>query len=116
MTQAQPVPREIRRLGTQALRILWDDGHQSDYLNRYLRDHCPCAACIGGSSRRSLPVLGKQGGDLHPLHIGVVGNYAISLQWSDGHDSGIFSYQTLRELCPCEPCQPVAVAAGDPPA
>ena len=45
-------------------------------------------------------------GELHAVQIGVVGRYAISIQWSDGHDTGIYSYETLRQLCPCEICQP----------
>jgi DUF971 family protein len=82
--------------------IVWNDGHESVYQNRYLRDHCPCASCHQRPAR-SLPVLGS--GDLYPVQIGVVGRYAISVHWSDRHDSGIYSYTTLRQLCPCESCQ-----------
>jgi DUF971 family protein len=98
------------------VRIRWDDGHQSEYMNRYLRDHCPCAVCRMGRPSRSLPVLGKQGGDLRPAQIAVVGHYALSIRWSDGHDTGIYSYQTLRAWCPCEQCQPVGAAATGPSA
>ncbi len=43
----------------------------------------------------------------------VVGRYAVNIQWSDGHDTGIYSYQTLRELCPCAECLPVAAAGSE---
>ena len=65
----------------------------------------PCASCREGKPRRLLPVVGNPG-EIYPVQIGVVGRYAISIQWSDGHDTGIYSYETLRQLCPCEQCQP----------
>jgi DUF971 family protein len=113
MSTRAPQPVEIRRLGTSALRITWDDRHVSEYPNQYLRDHCPCAVCREGEPPHRLPVLGKEGGELRPVQIGVVGRYAVSIQWSDGHDTGIYSYQTLRALCPCEQCQPATDAPGE---
>lgn len=104
------VPTEIRRVGVQAVRIAWADGHQSEYRNDYLRDHCPCAECRT-APKRSLPVLNPRRDELYAVQIGLVGRYAMSVQWSDGHDTGIYSYETLRALCPCEACRPAA--AGD---
>ena len=40
------------------------------------------------------------------MQIGLVGRYAVNIQWSDGHDSGIYSYPTLRGACPCPVCRP----------
>lgn len=105
MSEPTPAPREIRRLGAQAVRIVWADGHGSDYPNGFLRDHCPCAECR--ERTRTLPIVGGQGAEIYPLQIGLVGRYAVSIQWSDGHDTGIYSYQTLRALCPCAACQTV---------
>jgi DUF971 family protein len=95
-------PSTIRRLGKESVEIVWNDSHKSVYQNRYLRDHCPCAGCHQRPAH-SLPVLGN--GDLYPVQIEVVGRYAIGIHWSDRHDSGIYSYTTLRQLCPCEFCQ-----------
>jgi len=111
MTERLPTPREIRRLGADAVRIVWDDGHASEYRNDYLRARCPCAACRERISRR-LPVINAPREALYPVQIGVVGRYAVSVTWSDGHDSGIYSYQTLRALCPCAQCQPGARAGA----
>src|SRR6266481_3584433 len=102
--QTPSIPATIKRVGKESIEITWRDGHHSLYLNRYLRDNCPCASCREGTPRRVLPVLGTPG-ELYPLQIGVVGRYAISIQWSDQHDTGIYSYETLRHLCPCEQCQ-----------
>ncbi len=101
----QLVPTTIKRLGKESIEMVWSDGHRSLYPNRYLRDHCPCAGCREGKPKFALPVVGGAGADLYPVQIGVVGRYAISIQWSDRHDTGIYSYGTLRQLCPCEECQ-----------
>jgi DUF971 family protein len=107
MTDQLPMPSEIRRLGAQAVRIVWSDGHESEYRNDYLRDRCPCAACRERPAR-SLPVLNERRDELYAVQIGLVGRYAVSFQWSDGHDTGLYSYQTLRALCPCAQCQAAA--------
>ena len=93
-----PRPTEVRRLADEKrVRIQWSDGHESTYEYAYLRGWCPCAGCQG------------HGGDVRYVHaevtelanIALVGNYALGLTWADGHDTGIYSYQHLRELCPC---------------
>jgi len=104
--QASPIPTDIRRLGRRGLEIVWSDGHRSEYTNHHLRHHCPCASCRGHAAR-PLPVVGQGVEELYPVQMGVVGRYAISIQWSDGHDTGIYSYRTLREVCPCEHCRPL---------
>jgi DUF971 family protein len=106
----QPTPTTVKRLGREAIEIVWNDGHRGVYPNRYLRDNCPCASCREGKPKLSLPVVGD--GELYAVQIGVVGRYALSIQWSDGHDTGIYSYDTVRQLCPCEQCQ----GASEPPA
>lgn len=96
-------PTEIRRLGTRAVRLVWADGHVSELPNTYLREHCPCAGCRN-RPQRSLPVMNAPREEIYPVQIGLVGRYAISVEWSDGHDTGIYSYQTLRALCVCAAC------------
>ena len=98
-------PITIKRIGKDSVDVLWSDGHRSVYPNRYLRDNCPCAGCREGKPGRLLPVLGTPG-ELYPVQIGVVGRYAINIAWSDRHDAGIYSYTTLRALCPCLQCAP----------
>ena len=104
MTASRPIaPTEVRRIGEQRLlRITWNDGHVSDYPWTYLRGWCPCAGCQGhGGERRYIHAPAS---DL--ASISVVGNYALSIVWSDGHDTGIYSYRYLRDLCACETCKP----------
>ncbi|HXU44525.1 MAG TPA: DUF971 domain-containing protein [Thermoanaerobaculia bacterium] len=94
---------EVRRLPEEGkLRLTWSDGHAGEYPYEYLRGWCPCAGCQGhsGLKIRYLPPAGKvTAGSIVP-----VGNYAISIVWSDGHATGIYRYELLRELCPCPSC------------
>ncbi|MEZ6068742.1 MAG: DUF971 domain-containing protein [Pirellulales bacterium] len=86
------------------LRIRWDDGSARRYTPRQLREMCPCASC---RERRSAPkppptqltVLSPA--ETQPVRIAgmtPVGNYAYSIAFSDGHDTGIFTLERLCEL------------------
>lgn len=99
MTRA-PHPLEVRRLPESRLvRIEWSDAHVSEYPFAYLRGWCPCAECQGhGGERRFVH------GDSDLLRIIAVGRYALTPVWGDGHETGIYSYAYLRELCPCPQC------------
>jgi len=107
MTMVAIEPRDMEWVEKGVLGIQWSDGHASRYPVRYLRQQCPCAACVDEwTGERRL-----QGDDV-PLLIMVkdiqpVGRYALQFVWSDGHDSGIYSYALLRKLCQCDSCQPV---------
>lgn len=101
---AQPLqPVEVRRLGDQRIvRIEWNDAHVSEYPFAYLRGWCPCAGCQGHSGERRFVHA-----DSDLQKIAVVGRYALNLTWGDGHETGIYSYQYLRQLCPCPLCAQV---------
>lgn len=89
------------------LEIEWQDGTTCTYSLELLRSQCPCALCREQRQAQkarpvtSLTVLpGNYTGKLMVLNAHMVGNYAIQLEWSDGHESGIYSFQYLRDLCP----------------
>lgn len=108
MTEIATHPIEIRRLaGGRELRLLWSDGHQAEYPYDYLRGYCPCAGCQGhaASEIRYQPI----GTAVEPWRIEPVGNYGISIQWSDGHATGIYRFDFLREICPCPVCTEAGV-------
>lgn len=102
-TPQTPVLTEARRLPEpRRLRLTWSDGHVAEYDYDYLRGWCPCASCQGHAvlKLRYLPVS-------YPVNasaIQPVGNYAISIAWSDGHATGIYRFELLRDLCPCPSC------------
>jgi len=92
------------------VRIDWKDGHHSEYSLTYLRDKCPCATCTGA---HGTPPRQPEAKELFPMYKPVlkmltvepVGNYAIRIHRSDGHNTGIYSYEHLRGICPCPECR-----------
>ena len=91
-------PTSIRQDGPRALAITWADGHQSVYDVRTLRLACACAQCVdewSGEERldeASIPT------DVKPVSIRPVGRYAVQIDWSDGHTTGIYPFARLRQL------------------
>ena len=108
-------PEHIAISKSKGIHIDWKDGHHSQYGIGYLRDKCPCAQCTGAHGTPPRPAGGEeQGGSalfpmfkpaLKMLNAEPVGNYAIRIHWSDGHSSGIYSWEHLRAICPCEECR-----------
>lgn len=103
LTTDQTTPIDVRlKLKEQELRITWGDGRQSVYPLPVLRGMCPCANCRTEREERRkavLPILSAQPvEDLCAVDGWLVGNYAIQITWSDGHDSGIFDFRYLRSL------------------
>lgn len=103
MTQPKKIERVERGLG-----IEWPDGHRSIYPAQYLRERCPCAVCKSSPSQASAeaPASVPVSPDLDILNAQAMGWYALQLTFSDRHDSGIFSYEWLRQRCPCAACAP----------
>ena len=99
------IPSEITRANVHDVLIKWKDGHESLYPARELRLLCPCAGCLDemtGERRIDAKTVRP---DVHPLKVSLVGNYAITIQWSDGHHTGIYAFTRLRKLCPCPKCR-----------
>lgn len=92
-----------RRPAERTLRLKWDDGHQADFPFEHLRGWCPCAMCQGHSS--SQMTFHPPAGEVEATAIHPVGNYAIAITWSDGHSTGIYRFEFLREICPCPLCR-----------
>lgn len=99
-------PKAIEQIDDDALRITWADEHVSSYSFRYLRQNCPCAACRDEWSGKPLLDPETVPETLGARQAQVVGNYALSFSFSDGHGTGIYSFETLRKLCLCRECSP----------
>ena len=87
-----------------ALRILWEDDHESVYVPRDLRMSCPCAGCVDETSGRRTLTEAMVPSTVYPKEIQYVGRYALQFLWSDGHDTGLYSFDLLRGLCRCDAC------------
>ena len=98
-----PIPTSLGRGAAGAIEITWSDGRRSVYPPRLLRDACPCATCREQRAAPRppplLPVLAPA--ELAPLAVTSmrpVGQYAYAIGFSDGHASGIYTFEYLREL------------------
>lgn len=98
-----PVPIKLEVAASDRLRIHWNDGRTREYTYRELRDKCPCATC---REKRNAPpppstqlpiITDAQIAPLRITSMKPVGNYAYSIDFSDGHDTGIYTLENLRE-------------------
>ncbi|MCB1162871.1 MAG: DUF971 domain-containing protein [Candidatus Krumholzibacteriia bacterium] len=103
--QVGNTPKSIRRHGEHDVEIVWADGHTSLYPARYLRLNCRCAVCVDEVSGVPLLDPASVPEDVHPVSLQLVGRYAVQPIFSDGHGTGIFSFDHLRAICPCPDCQ-----------
>lgn len=101
---------ETIRIG-EKLYILWRDGHESNYSFFMLRDSCPCAECVDELTGEKRLESSSLPSDIRIRKSDYVGNYALRIHWSDGHNTGIYSFRHLRKLCPCATCSPLAQEA-----
>lgn len=89
----------------ERIAIRWSDGHESVYAPRELRLACRCAACVDEWTHESKIRVDQIPAQVKAVGIEPVGNYALAFKWSDGHSSGIYSYDLLREQCACQLCR-----------
>jgi ATP-binding protein involved in chromosome partitioning len=80
------------------LKIVWSDGSESAFPFDFLRNHCPCAVCVDEWTGERKHLILLLPSNFRPLTVEPVGNYAIQISWSDGHNSGIYSFRALKEL------------------
>ena len=116
-----PIPMDTRKKPTSVkihvstgagVDIGWSDGHASHYEFAYLREQCPCATCNDEREKKAelstrapaAPALPMFKPKPRAQSAKSVGNYAVQIGFSDGHATGIYSYDYLRTICPCSEC------------
>jgi len=99
-----PMPDEIVGLLRTTITIKWPDGHETKYPARDLRLACRCAQCVEETSGRPLLEPAAVPNSVRAKAISLVGQYAIAIEWSDGHSTGIYNFRDLRANCPCPEC------------
>jgi len=95
-------PTKLSRQG-DGLQIEWADGVTTFVTWLHLRKMCPCASCNGERSKppdpfKMLSAREVAAGAPQPMAMYPKGHYAYQIAWNDGHDTGIYSLELLREL------------------
>lgn len=101
---ASLMPMQIARDDQNGLLITWGDGQTLRYTAKVLRDACPCATCREKKSAEQkkpfqLTILKPE--ETIPLSVrGMkpIGVYAYTIDFSDGHNTGIYTFELLRSL------------------
>ncbi|HEX2915765.1 MAG TPA: DUF971 domain-containing protein [Chloroflexia bacterium] len=88
------------------LRVKWNDGHAGFTEFSTLRWNCPCASCRGemGIPGRLDFVNTLSPDEMKMDRLEAVGLYALKPVWKDGHETGLYTYEHLRDLCQCAQC------------
>ena len=96
-------------LSENTVDVEWSDGHRSSYDARSLRINCGCAECVEEWSNRKILDPATVAADIRAEDYLMVGRYAVQFLWSDAHYTGIYPFEMLRALCPCEECKATRV-------
>ena len=91
-------PTQIIEDSDSEISINWSDNKETHYNAAFLRKACPCASCINEWTGEKILDTSKISDDLDFSTVSIVGRYALSFRFSDGHDTGIYSFKYLREL------------------
>lgn len=97
--KAAPTPSKIDvSADKRMVTISWDDGKTTPLTGQKLRQFCPCAACVDEWSNKRRHDPAKVPETTTVVDLQPVGNYAVSLQFSDNHATGIFTWEVLRQI------------------
>lgn len=92
-------PKKIKVREKEFLDIIWDNGETISIKLSNLRNSCPCAICGAEKKEWSnsyIPLFTKE--QLTIKQIKIVGTYAISIEWEDGHNTGLYDFEYLNQL------------------
>lgn len=91
-------PKVIERSVPGQVSITWGDDVESLFSAADLRKVCPCAGCVSEATGIRTHDPETVPDNLQQSDLKLIGNYAISMQFSDGHSTGIFTFEALRRL------------------
>jgi DUF971 family protein len=92
-------PKEIKQDDDFTVSIQWGDDVRCSYRAADLRRFCPCAQCVNEWTGERVLKPDAISDNMEIQNISIVGRYALNFRWGDGHDTGIYSFRYLRELC-----------------
>lgn len=94
---ARPVKPEADATESH-IHLHWPDGTTTSVQNRTLRLACSCALCVDEMTHKPILDPERVPSDIHATALRTIGNYALGITWSDGHDTGFFPYKTIKSL------------------
>tara|TARA_B100001057_G_C22722535_1_gene900291 strand:+ start:529 stop:831 length:303 start_codon:yes stop_codon:yes gene_type:complete len=89
-------------LNESILSVTWSDNHSCYLILKDIRDACPCATCKAAQKGFKKKIKLQNNLSYQLVSVEEVGNYALKFKWEDGHETGIYSYESLLKLCNCE--------------
>jgi len=93
-------PEKIDQISETVMSFEWDNGEKTICFTKILRQNCPCALCRETRENRNpLVVISSDQKHIQLTGWRYVGNYAVALDWSDGHNTGIYTFEFLKQLC-----------------
>lgn len=95
---AAPEAVHVELTPDQRLVVGWSDGASMAIAARTLRQQCPCAACVDEWTHKRTLAPESVPADVRLREVKPVGNYALQLSFSDGHETGLYTWSLLREL------------------
>jgi DUF971 family protein len=98
------LPEKVEASKDVGIRITWSDDHVSHFDLAHVRGACGCATCHELRAQHK-PVYMARSGDLDVAGAELVGSYGVNFHWSDGHRTGIYRWEDLRQGCPCDECR-----------
>jgi len=98
--EAVEAPVSIKRLNDdQLLHVQWRDGAEFWLPLVELRAECGCAHCVDEMTGQRLIDISDIDPEITIKELKLVGNYCVKIYWSDGHNTGLFTWELLRRLC-----------------
>lgn len=91
-------PVKIVEESESEISIAWSDDTETRFQASELRRACPCAGCVNEWTGEKILTDEQIADDISFSHISIVGRYALNFHFTDGHDTGIFSFAYLRKL------------------
>ena len=92
-------PSKIKIREKEFLEITWNNSELKSIKLVNLRNNCPCAICAAEKEEwgaKYIPIYTNE--QLTISKINIVGSYAISIEWTDGHSTGLYDFDYLYKL------------------
>jgi ATP-binding protein involved in chromosome partitioning len=90
--------QEISQKNDRTLQVLWTDQRHQEFDVVELRRKCPCAVCIDEWTREKRLKPEDVSEEVRPIEIESVGRYALKIRFTDGHGTGIYTFENLRQM------------------